>query len=122
MVLLKNLNQASPRLERLVLYIRRTDPKKSSAAANNELEDFLLTFVSEMKHLVVLCLVGVDMNPGSIELVKRRLIEEVIPIRPSFWFYFGEKLPEGFDPEVPPIHYDEIVYPPDWSHSAPPSF
>jgi len=62
-----------------------------------------------MPHLVALCLAGLGIDSNGV--VKRQLIEEVIPERPAFWFHLSRNLPTANDPSIPKIHYEEIVYP-----------
>jgi len=62
-----------------------------------------------MPHLVALCLAGLAIDSNGV--VKRQLIEEVIPERPAFWFHLNRYLPKTNDPSVPKIHYEEIVHP-----------
>ena len=92
--LLMELTQASPRLQRIVLCAKKNTYQAPDR--NHQLENSLFTFVSEMKHLVVLCFVGFEMDHTALEVVKRRLIEEIIPNRPSFWFCFDQELPNRY--------------------------
>ena len=114
MVLLKAIGKSSPLLERLVLYDMKNDCQSST-----ELEDFLVTFVKKMPHLVVLCLAGIQFDPNAVEVVKRRFTEEILPDRPAFWLYLGSNLPEENDPSVPRIHSIEIVNPIEWFYTPP---
>ena len=81
----------------------------------------LVSFVSQMDHLVALCLSGFRIDPNVILRVERRVAEEVCRERPSFWFYLARGRP-GNDPKIPRIHYDGIVDPIDWYFAPPPSF
>ncbi len=83
-----------------------------------ELEDFILPFVKGMPHLIALCLIGLPILPT--ELFKRQLTEEVLPLRPAFWYYQDDEYPEENDASVPRIHYDEIVYHFDPFYDPPP--
>ena len=74
-----------------------------------------------MEHLQALCLAVFWLDPIFIEEAKRRVFEEILPVRPSFWFHLGHTLPKENDPSIPRIHYDQIVNPLNY-FDAPPSF
>ena len=86
------------------------------------MEHVLVEFATAMERLVALCFAGFRTTPNIGREVKRRLLEEVIPVRPSFWFYIGRQLPLVNDTSVPRIHYNEIVCPAVGFHSAPSTF
>ena len=117
---LKAIREKSPLLERLVLYATKNDCQRDPNRPT-ELEDFLITFVKKMPHLVVLCLAGIQFDSNAVEVLKRQFTEEVLPDRPAFWFHLGENLPEANGPSVPRIHGIEIVNPIDW-FDTPPKF
>ncbi len=135
--LLKNLLESSPKLERLVLCYEGTSPCKRNPKNPTELEDFLVTFVSEMENLVALYLAGFwDDNPSSSRDQQShlywRLTREILPTRPSFWFNLGVFsfgwgtnyvsricLSPTIYPRAPWIHYDEIVNPTDRFYDPP---
>ncbi len=85
------------------------------------LEDSLVSFAKKMTHLVALSLIGFQIDRPTAEHVHQRLLKEIIPLRPPFWFYLGPKLPEDNDTSVPRIHYEEMVNPID-AWNAPPQF
>lgn len=72
-----------------------------------------------MENLVALCITGFSINPKAIREVNRRIAEDILPVRPSFWFHLGYDAIAANDPSVPRIHY-EIVNPIDNFYTAPP--
>jgi len=68
-------------------------------------------FATVMERLVALCFLGFRIPPNVARSVNRRLMEEVIPLRPSFWFYIEPQFPNVNDTRIRRIHYDEIVDP-----------
>ncbi len=116
--LLRELVIASPCLERLVLIAKRPCYQQNRLHPTL-LEDFLFSFVSQMKNLAALCLVGFEMDPIVLAGVKQRLKQEILRVRPSLWMHIGPELPNATDPSVPKIHYDDIVNPFD-PYCAPP--
>jgi len=101
---LKNCNK----LERFGFLVK-DDLNRHSSDYYAPLEDTLVKFVKDMPHLVALCLAGLGIDSNGV--VKRQLIEEVIPERPAFWCHLGRNLPTANDPSIPKIHYEEIVCP-----------
>lgn len=113
--LLKDLQKSSKLLERLVLY-----DQSKFYQHNGQFEEVIVNFVKETRHLVVLGLIGFNMDVGVAEGIKRRLLEEFLPERPSLWVYFGQELPKANDLPVPMrVHLDEIVDPGDWYYTPP---
>jgi len=86
-----------------------------------DIVDFLVNFISKMGHLVAFCLTALRLDPSIVEEVKRRVAEEILPDRPSFWLHLDLDLPKENDPSIPRIHYDQIVNPLNY-FDAPPSF
>lgn len=86
------------------------------------MEHVLVEFATLMERLVALCFAGFRTTPTVARKVKRRIVKEVVPVRPSFWFYIGRQLPLANDTSVPRIHYNEIVCPVVGFHSAPSTF
>ena len=86
-----------------------------------EFGNFLVSFALEMERLVLLCMMGFQIDPDVIKDVNRRIYEELLPNRPAFWLHLGLNLPRENDPSVPRIHHDEIINPIDWFY-APPKF
>jgi len=117
-LLLEALLKCSSHFERLVLIHEAGENQSNSMVIST---DFLLSFVSEMTHLVAICLVGFHFDSIQVDVLKKRFTEEVVPHRPAFWFYVGPKLPRGNDTTIPRIHYDEIVRPVE-AFYAPPRF
>ena len=73
-----------------------------------------MDFATVMERLVALCFLGFRITPNVARKVNRRLMEEVIPLRPSFWFYIETlqtQFPNVNDTRIPRIHHDEIVNP-----------
>ena len=116
------LKWSTSHFERLVLHAcekdRAIDPYRMERQFA-ELEDFLLPFTKRMHHLVALCLIGLPIE--STELFHRQITEEVLPLRPAFWYYLGAYYPEENDVNVPRIHYDEILFPIN-PFDSPPTF
>jgi len=86
------------------------------------MEHVLVEFATLMERLVALCFAGFRTTPTVARKVKRRIVKEVVPQNPSFWFYIDRQLPLANDTSVPRIHYDEIVCPVVGFHSAPSTF
>ena len=115
----------------LRLPYRKTDPEESKTPDNTKLApyvryiawflglathpyvvDELLNFISSMSRLVALCLAGCFLlDQSDLEKIKEQVAEEILPLRPSFWFHIGLDLPKETDLSVPRVHYDEIVGP-----------
>ena len=120
LLLLKALLKCSTHFERLVL-INETNGGSQGAPNIVPVQSaLLLSFVSKLKHLVALCLVGFQFD-SPVDVLKKQIAEEVTPHRPAFWFHLGPKLPKGNDVTVPRIHYYDIVSPID-ALNAPPRF
>ena len=105
-VLLKTLKLA-PRFERLALVAKA---KECNPIQYTLLQDAIFPFVKETPNLVALCLVGLPIDPYPF-VVKKKLIKEIVPSRPAFWFHFGSELPKASDLSVPRIHFNGIVDP-----------
>lgn len=82
----------------------------------------VVRFALEMDHLVALCLAGLRVDPFTVAKVRERVEKEILPLRPSFWFHIDRDLPKENDLNVPRIHYDEMVNPPNWICGAQPTF
>ena len=117
---LARILDCSSHLERLV--ISGETFKLTGSRTKDEHEpitaDFLVGFISKMEDLQALCLATFQLDPIVIEEVKRRVVEEIIPDRPSFWLHLGNVLPKANDPAVPRIHY-EIVNPLNYFYTPP---
>lgn len=74
-----------------------------------KLEKFIVPFAKGMSKLVCLGLSGFRIEPRASEVIRRRLTEELVPLRPAFWFYLDDKLPNKNDASGPRVHYGEIV-------------
>ena len=105
-------------LERFVLYHEVWE--EVEAVEFPSLPEFLCQFVLELRNLVALCLVD-KFDASDIEPTRRKVMEKIKPSRPAFWFHIGHDLPEGGDPTVPRIHYDDVVNPVNYYH-IPPQF
>lgn len=86
------------------------------------MEHVLVEFATVMERLVALCFAGFRITPKVDRKVNRRLLKEVIPLRPSFWFHLSRNFPLVNDTSVPQIHRDEILDPVTGFRSAPSTF
>jgi len=104
------LGSSSLQLERLVLI---AESSKNGPDWNHpiKLPDFIVDFALKMKRLVCCCIVFDLLNPNLIKEVQQRIVKEVVPIRPSFWFHLGREVPLASNLSVPSIHYHEMVEP-----------
>ncbi len=120
LLLFEFLLQFVPKLERLVVHGKTRKGEEPIFWEHfTDLSDYLIDFVSKMGNLVAFCFTGFDIQPFVLEAVRSRLSEEILPNRPSLWFYFGRVLPNANDPSVPRVHYDEIVNPIDPFNALP---
>lgn len=115
-----SLLENCPRLQRLALIVNLDGHQRDF---NNyaEMGDFLVDFVKKKEHLIALCLAGFEIDPTTVEHLRKRLADEILPRRQPFWFNLGPQLPKVNDTSVPRMHYDEIVKPID-PYYAPPRF
>lgn len=117
MPLLKSFFKNSPQLERLALLDEDIDASTSEwdhLEGPSELADFIVKFACKMPHLVALCIHFFDLNSHHkmLKKVNRRILKEVIPSKPSFWFYFDwSDRPLPSESNVPFIHYQQMVSP-----------
>jgi len=100
---LQRLALIGPNLVEGALY--RTDPTEGTTTNS------LVQFASKMTHLSCLLMVVGQLDPALIEEVKRKITAEILPSRPSLWFSIGRQLPQATDPDVPSIHFHEMVDP-----------
>lgn len=68
----------------------------------------LFLISSVFRNLQLFCLVYPVESEDFADL-RNQANEKILPYRPSFWFYIGDDFPHG--PQVPRIHYDEIINP-----------
>ena len=124
LLFLKELVKCSAHLERIVLCYHKPGTLHLPVewVAPPDFEDLLVSFASQIDHLVAPCLAGFRIDPNVILGVEWRIVQEICRERPSFWFYLARDLPKGNDPKIPRIHYDGIVDPIDWYYAPPPSF
>jgi hypothetical protein len=94
-----------PYLERLVIYREEGSNFKKGLYLDPGLT---VRLVRSCKNLVALCLVDY-FDPSFTEMATKQLPEEMLPSRPTFWFYIDEKLPKSS--QVSRLYYDEIVDP-----------
>lgn len=124
---MKNLLKLSGTLERLVLLYNAEgfpvcwDAKECWDCPSN-IEHLLVDFAVKMDHLVALCLAGFLIDPKIIGNVYQRVEKEILPLRPSFWFYLAGQRPAENDCSIPRIHYDEVVNPTEGFFAPPLSF
>jgi len=115
--IIKALLQKSPLLERLVLidggskYLPFLNlPHKYPDLFRHFLQE-ILQFASKMTHLSCCVLTFNYLTDDFMKVIKERVEEEVVSVRPSLWFYLDRKMPEPSDGSVPSVHYHEIVEP-----------
>ncbi len=108
---------ACPTLERLVLF---EEEGPDLPWSDKKLQDILYQFATSMKHLIAFCFVSASpFEPGAVAEIKQKFNDDIIPIRPAFWFHIDQFLPGVNDPTVPRIHYDEIVCPINYFEVSP---
>lgn len=110
---LKSIVKYGQHLERLVLY----DSSQSFYCVPSRpdpygLEDFLtVQFAPKMRRLVCCCILfyHLMMDASVSERINRLISEKVVRNRPSLWFHV-DALQHGFQsPNVPAIHYHEML-------------
>jgi len=125
LLFLKNLLKCAGHLERLVLYNAQGFCFADEYwECPSDIEDSLVNFAVKMDHLVALCLAGFHIDPEIIHNVYQRVEKEkeILPPRPSFWFYLARQRPAENDCSIPRIHCDEVVNPIDGFYAPPLSF
>ena len=118
-MLFQYLVEFSPKLERLVVHGSSPINDDICWEAPIDLGQLLIEFLSKMKCLIIFSFTGYNIQPDVQEAVRAHVAAEIRPDRPSFWFHLGKSLPKANDPDVPRIHYDEIVKPTDPFHALP---
>lgn len=109
---LEEVNKNSPHLQRLVLVAQRQCYRDRQHPNPTLLEDSLFDFVTKMKRLIALCLVGFEMHPIDRQQLEYRFRNEILPERPPLWHHLHkEELPKATDATAPKVHLDEIVDP-----------
>ena len=74
------------------------------------LADLIVQLALKLKRLTFLSLTFHELNANElIEQVHRRMAEEVLPSRPALWFHLGNTCPDGSNPNVPAVHYHEMI-------------
>lgn len=114
--LLKSFFKNSPQLERLALLDGDCEESSSEWDRPDDLSkmaNFIVQFSSNMPRLVALCINFYHLDWFDlIEEVNWRITEEVLPSKPSFWFYFGpDGRPTPSNSNIPFIHFQEMVSP-----------
>jgi len=66
-----------------------------------------------MKRLVAFCLAGPRIDLDFAEIVKQRLTDEILLLRPALWCHLGKDIPKVGDPCVPRVHYEQILEDPN---------
>jgi len=77
--------------------------------------EFFVKFVSGLPRLVALCLFCFQFDFVDLKEIYKKLSEEILPSRPSFWFKIGssESKPDFFDaPQIHRYGIVELCYPP----------
>jgi len=120
LMILQSLLGYSLQLERLALINRCTGTAPAVWDHPPDAADFLVDFAFKMKRLVCCCLLFDRIDSSLIKDVSERIKNEVVPKRPSLWFHLGRGEPYVNDPEVPSIHFHEIVDPE--YYTPPPTF
>jgi len=108
--ILKSLLGCRLHLERLVLLAYRSENKPDWNHPPDTV-DFLVKFSKKMVRLVCFCLIYDRLDPNLITVAQHRIAQEVVTIRPSLWFCLGREEPLASDPNVPGIHFHEMVDP-----------
>ncbi len=72
---------------------------------------FFLEFALKMKCLVALCIVPPLLDENAMQNIRFRIAKTVGLVRSSLWFNIGGECPTRSDPDVPGIHYNELVEP-----------
>lgn len=72
--------------------------------------DFLVKFALKMKRLTCLCLCFYGIDRALLTEANRRIVEEVVPLRPALWFHLDNGPPNPADRSVPTVHYHEMFY------------
>jgi len=107
LLILKSLKQFAPKIERISLeFMCEAYPTDKY----HFMEDFLVDFTLKMKQLSCLSLSLKQLDGTLIQKVHERIKREVLPTRPSFWFHLDSKIPDAVDPEVPKVHYHEMIH------------
>ncbi len=83
--------------------------------------DYVVKFAKEMKRLVCCCLIFYYFDENMCNQVNSRIEKEVVSVRPSLWFVMDCFSPKVTYPNVPLIHYHEMVDAP-FNYFPPPTF
>jgi len=113
--LLKSVLKHSPQLRRFVLLdtgeLDDDHDPLDNWKLTFEMSDFMVRFALEMHNLICLCISSCHLNSDLIEEVNRRIVEEVLPSKPSLWFWLNTSRPKPSTSNVPMIHYHEEISP-----------
>jgi len=128
--LLKSLQSCASHLERLVIYFHDFP----DISLNHPFSGLVVDFTVKMERLIALRLVfhyivddeswcsseyfsygNDDANDALMEQINHRISQEVLPTRPALWFHLNSELPGVTDPDVPLIHYREMLNIDTWN-------
>ena len=74
------------------------------------LAHFMVKVALKLERLTCLSLTLYELKDSMLfEEVNRRILEEVLPVRPALWFHFGNNFAEASDPSVPAVHHREMI-------------
>lgn len=132
---LKSLTICASHLERLVIYFKAFPD--DAVSLDHPFTEFVVQFAKKMERLVALCIVFFNRRHSGghsdccsccscyydddeptdalMEQINRRMAEEVLPTRPALWFHLGSDIPNATDPDVPLIHYREMIHIDQWN-------
>lgn len=100
------------------------DYQKITEDDSKDMQEYLLRFVKRMQRLVAICIVSelrFD-DSSAVNHLRESLLKEVTPSRPSLWYHFGPSFPKEIDPNIPRIHFNEIIRPSNPFNIPPKSF
>ena len=129
-LLLKTLLSCASHLERLVIYF----DDFPDICLSHPFTGLVVDFTTKMERLIALCLLfhrrdddhscwsGCSCfndddagNDALMAQINHRMVEEVLPTRPALWFHLGSYLPNATDPDVPLLHYREMLCIDPWN-------
>jgi len=102
----KSLKTSTSHLERITLAF---ECESLPADLDETLPALLVKFLLKMKRLTAACIIFFDLDDDVIEKVHQRIVVEVLPTRPTLWFHLGCEYPYSTDPDVPFVHFIQMV-------------
>ena len=74
------------------------------------LANFMVKVDLKLERLTCLSLTLYEQKDSMLfEEVNRRILEEVLSVRPALWFHFSNNFAEASDPSVPAVHHREMI-------------